>query len=172
MLSVKEGLLSAARFSAPAADASWDIKAVSGDAAAAFRKRDDGCEKPFAEGVAQSTAVFRPTGPFGGSTGNFCTARIRTVYTAKGDADMDHIIELKDITVSFDGETVLDHLDLNIGNGEFVTLLGPSGCGKTTTLRIIGGFVEPDHGDVFFDGRRINALPAYRRRVNTIFQRY
>ena len=51
-------------------------------------------------------------------------------------------------------------------------MLGPSGCGKTTTLRIIGGFVEPDHGDVFFDGRRINALPAYRRRVNTIFQRY
>ena len=77
---------------------------------------------------------------------------------------MDHIIELKDITVSFDGETVLDHLDLNIGNGEFVTLLGPSGCGKTTTLRIIGGFVEPDHGDVFFDGRRINALPEKERR--------
>ncbi len=85
---------------------------------------------------------------------------------------MDSIIELRDITVSFDGETVLDHLDLNIGNGEFVTLLGPSGCGKTTTLRIIGGFVEPDHGDVFFDGRRINDLPAYKRRVNTIFQRY
>lgn len=82
---------------------------------------------------------------------------------------MDHIIELKDITVSFDGETVLDHLDLNIGNGEFVTLLGPSGCGKTTTLRIIGGFVEPDHGDVFFDGRRINALPAYRRRSIPFF---
>ena len=57
MLSVKEGLLSAARFSAPAADASWDIKAVSGDAAAAFRKRDDGCEKPFAEGVGKEAAV-------------------------------------------------------------------------------------------------------------------
>ena len=57
MLSVKEGLLSAARFSAPAADASWDIKAVSGDAAAAFRKRDDGCEKPFAEGVVREAAA-------------------------------------------------------------------------------------------------------------------
>ncbi len=82
------------------------------------------------------------------------------------------IISLKDITVSFDGEQVLDHLNLNISDGEFVTLLGPSGCGKTTTLRIIGGFVTPDHGDVLFDGRRINDVPAYKRRVNTIFQRY
>lgn len=178
MLSVKEGLLSAARFSAPAADASWDIKAVSGDAAAAFRKRDDGCEKPFAEGVAQSTAVFRPTGPFGGSTGNFCTDRIRTVYTAKGDADMDHIIELKDITVSFDGETVLDHLDLNIGNGEFVTLLGPSGCGKTTTLRMIAGLETPTSGritigdTVVFDSDLGINVPANKRRVGFLFQNY
>ena len=82
------------------------------------------------------------------------------------------IISLKDITVSFDGEQVLDHLNLNISDGEFVTLLGPSGCGKTTTLRIIGGFVTPDHGDVLFDGKRINDVPAYKRRVNTIFQRY
>ncbi|HIW72914.1 MAG TPA: ABC transporter ATP-binding protein [Firmicutes bacterium] len=82
------------------------------------------------------------------------------------------IIELKDIAVSFDGESVLSGLNLSIGDGEFVTLLGPSGCGKTTTLRIIGGFVKPDHGDVFFDGRRMNDLPAYRRPVNTIFQRY
>lgn len=82
------------------------------------------------------------------------------------------IISLRDIAVSFDGEQVLDHLNLNISDGEFVTLLGPSGCGKTTTLRIIGGFVTPDHGDVLFDGKRINDLPAYKRRVNTIFQRY
>ncbi|HIZ20386.1 MAG TPA: ABC transporter ATP-binding protein [Firmicutes bacterium] len=82
------------------------------------------------------------------------------------------IIKLKDIAVSFDGEPVLNGLDLSIRDGEFVTLLGPSGCGKTTTLRIIGGFVTPDHGDVFFDGKRINDLPAYRRPVNTIFQRY
>ena len=82
------------------------------------------------------------------------------------------IIELKDIAVSFDGEPVLKHLDLSISDGEFVTLLGPSGCGKTTTLRIIAGFITPDSGDVFFDGKRVNDLPAYKRTVNTIFQRY
>lgn len=82
------------------------------------------------------------------------------------------IITLRNIAVSFDGEQVLDDLNLSISDGEFVTLLGPSGCGKTTTLRIIGGFVTPDSGDVFFDGKRINNLPAYKRPVNTIFQRY
>ncbi len=82
------------------------------------------------------------------------------------------IIKLKDITVSFDGEPVLSGLDLNISDGEFVTLLGPSGCGKTTTLRIIGGFVTPDSGSVFFDGQDIADLPPYKRQVNTIFQRY
>ena len=82
------------------------------------------------------------------------------------------IIELKDIAVSFDGEPVLKHLNLSISDGEFVTLLGPSGCGKTTTLRIIAGFITPDSGDVFFDGKRMNDLPAYKRTVNTIFQRY
>jgi len=84
----------------------------------------------------------------------------------------ENIIELKDITVSFDGETILDHLDLSIKNGEFVTFLGRSGCGKTTTLRIIAGFLQPDAGDVFFDGERINDVPPYKRPVNTIFQRY
>ena len=82
------------------------------------------------------------------------------------------IIELKDIAVSFDGEPVLKNLNLSISDGEFVTLLGPSGCGKTTTLRIIAGFITPDNGDVFFDGKRVNDLPAYKRTVNTIFQRY
>ncbi|MBP3434951.1 MAG: ABC transporter ATP-binding protein [Clostridia bacterium] len=82
------------------------------------------------------------------------------------------IIKLKDITVSSDGEQVLSGLDLNISDGEFVTLLGPSGCGKTTTLRIIGGFVTPDSGSVFFDGKDMAKLPPYKRPVNTIFQRY
>ena len=82
------------------------------------------------------------------------------------------IIELKDIAVSFDGEPVLKNLNLSISDGEFVTLLGPSGCGKTTTLRIIAGFITPDNGDVFFEGKRVNDLPAYKRTVNTIFQRY
>ncbi len=83
-----------------------------------------------------------------------------------------NIIELKDITVSFDGETVLDNLSLNIKDGEFVTLLGSSGCGKTTTLRIIAGFISPDSGSVFFDGQDVSAIPPYKRPVNTIFQRY
>ncbi len=82
------------------------------------------------------------------------------------------IIELKDIGVSFDGEVVLDGLNLSIRDGEFVTLLGASGCGKTTTLRIIAGFVKQDTGDVLFEGNSINGVPAYKRQVNTIFQRY
>ena len=82
------------------------------------------------------------------------------------------LIRLNGISKSFDGETVLDHINLEIHNKEFITLLGPSGCGKTTTLRIIGGFETPDDGDVFFDGRRINDIPPYQRQVNTVFQRY
>ncbi len=82
------------------------------------------------------------------------------------------IIELRNISKSFDGETVLKNLSLDIHDKEFITLLGPSGCGKTTTLRIIGGFVEPDEGDVCFMGERINDLPPYKRNVNTVFQRY
>ena len=82
------------------------------------------------------------------------------------------LIRLNGISKSFDGETVLDHINLEIHNKEFITLLGPSGCGKTTTLRIIGGFETPDEGDVFFDGKRINDIPPYQRQVNTVFQRY
>ena len=81
------------------------------------------------------------------------------------------IIRLKDIVVEFDGESVLRHINLDIRNHEFVTLLGPSGCGKTTTLRIIGGFVNPNSGDVFFYGKRINDLPPYKMEVNTVFQK-
>ncbi len=85
---------------------------------------------------------------------------------------MEKIIELKNISKSFDGEAVLKHIDLYIGNSEFITLLGPSGCGKTTTLRIIGGFEKPDEGDVIFEGTRINDVPAHKRSVNTVFQKY
>ena len=83
-----------------------------------------------------------------------------------------NIIELKDIFVSFDGEQVLDGLSLGIRDKEFITFLGPSGCGKTTTLRIIAGFLDADRGDVIFEGKNINGVPAYKRQVNTIFQRY
>lgn len=82
------------------------------------------------------------------------------------------IITLKDISVSFNGEQVLKDLNLEIKDGEFVTILGPSGCGKTTTLRIIAGFQEPDSGEVFFGRKRMNGVPAHKRKVNTIFQRY
>ena len=86
--------------------------------------------------------------------------------------DKKNIVELKNITVRFDGETVLDNLSLSIKDGEFVTFLGASGCGKTTTLRLIGGFLEPDEGEVFFDSKNMSGVHAYKREVNTIFQRY
>lgn len=82
------------------------------------------------------------------------------------------IIDLKNISVSFDDQQILKDLNLYIRDGEFITLLGPSGCGKTTTLRIIAGFLEPDSGEVVFEGKTINGVPAYKRQVNTIFQRY
>ena len=82
------------------------------------------------------------------------------------------IIDLKNISISFDGEQILNDLNLYINDKEFITLLGPSGCGKTTTLRIIGGFLEPDEGKVIFDGKDITKMPPHKRQVNTIFQRY
>ena len=82
------------------------------------------------------------------------------------------LIRLRDLCVEFDGEQILDHINLYIKDKEFLTLLGPSGCGKTTTLRIIGGFVTPTSGDVLFDGERINDVPAYQRKINTVFQKY
>ena len=86
---------------------------------------------------------------------------------------MQKIIELKNITKSFDGEDpVLNNVSLDVYDNEFLTLLGPSGCGKTTILRIIGGFEHPDEGDVLFLGERINDIPAHKRNVNTVFQRY
>ena len=85
----------------------------------------------------------------------------------------EELIRLSDLTMTFeDGETVLNNINLYIRNKEFLTLLGPSGCGKTTTLRIIGGFLTPTSGDVFFNGNRINDVPPYERKINTVFQRY
>ncbi len=82
------------------------------------------------------------------------------------------LISLRGIRVDFYDEPVLKGIDLDIMDKEFITFLGPSGCGKTTTLRIIGGFIQPKEGDVFFGGVRINDLPPYKREVNTVFQRY
>ena len=82
------------------------------------------------------------------------------------------LIRLVDCSMAFDGELVLDHINLYFNDSEFLTLLGPSGCGKTTTLRIIGGFITPTSGEVLFDGVRMNDVPPHLRQVNTVFQRY
>ena len=82
------------------------------------------------------------------------------------------LIRLTDLTMEFDGEKILDNINLYINDHEFLTLLGPSGCGKTTTLRIIGGFLTPTSGDVLFDGEKINDVPSYKRKINTVFQKY
>ena len=85
---------------------------------------------------------------------------------------MERFIELRGISKIYDGEKVLDNIDLDIHDKEFITLLGPSGCGKTTTLRIIAGFVTPDEGNVYFNGQEVSEVPPYKRPVNTVFQRY
>lgn len=84
----------------------------------------------------------------------------------------EYIIELNGLTKIYDGKTVVDHIDLKIKRGEFVTLLGPSGCGKTTTLRMIAGFEKPDEGSITLEGKDIADLPPYKRPVNTVFQKY
>ena len=82
------------------------------------------------------------------------------------------LIELKDISKSFGDTEVLHHINLYIRKCEFVTLLGPSGCGKTTLLRLLGGFETPTSGQIFFDGADVANLPPYKRRINTVFQKY
>ena len=82
------------------------------------------------------------------------------------------LIQLKGITKRYDGETVVDNIDLYINENEFITLLGPSGCGKTTTLRMIGGFEKPDEGQIILNDVVVNELPPYERPINTVFQRY
>ena len=82
------------------------------------------------------------------------------------------IVSLRDIVVEFDGQRILDGLNLDIHDKEFVTLLGSSGCGKTTTLRLIAGFLEPTSGKVLLKGEDITGVPPYKRPVNTVFQKY
>ena len=82
------------------------------------------------------------------------------------------LVEFRNIVKNFDGQIVLKGVNLDIYENEFVTLLGPSGCGKTTLLRILGGFLDPDEGEVIFDGEEISNKPPYERELNTVFQKY
>lgn len=82
------------------------------------------------------------------------------------------VLSIRSLTKSFDKSVVIDHFDLDIAQGEFVTLLGPSGCGKTTLLRMIAGFEKPDHGAILLDNTDIVLLPPEQRQVNTVFQSY
>ena len=84
----------------------------------------------------------------------------------------DALVDLVNISKSYDGQLILDELNLYIRQNEFLTLLGPSGCGKTTTLRILGGFEKPDKGQVIFEGQDITQLPPNKRNLNTVFQKY
>ena len=82
------------------------------------------------------------------------------------------LIDFIDISKSYNGNTVLDELNLYVRENEFLTLLGPSGCGKTTTLRLLGGFETPDKGKIMFDSKDITNIPANERNLNTVFQKY
>ena len=82
------------------------------------------------------------------------------------------VIELKNISKSFGEEDILENFSVEIARHAFVTILGPSGCGKTTMLRLIGGFEPPDNGEILFDGENITDVPPYKRRLNTVFQKY
>ena len=122
-------------------------------------------------GINRRCSVVRSGGMRAMAGGNVPLRR----PTAKGDlSKMDNnvIVSLQNIVVDFDGQNILNGLSLDLHDKEFVTFLGPSGCGKTTTLRVIGGFVEPKSGSVFFDGKDITGLPPYKRQVNTVFQKY
>ena len=83
-----------------------------------------------------------------------------------------YLIELKNICKSFDDALVLDNINLTLCQNEFLTLLGPSGCGKSTMLRIIAGFETPDSGELLFEGKDLISIPPYKRKVNTVFQKY
>ena len=106
------------------------------------------------------------------STKSLCPVRIYFIFRKGSEIRMAKLIELKGISKSYDGEKVIDSMNLYIRDKEFITLLGPSGCGKTTTLRIIGGFETADEGELYFDGVEISDVPAYKRNVNTVFQKY
>ena len=96
--------------------------------------------------------------------------KIPEIQQMIGGRQLEKIISLENVALAFDDEPILNNINLDIYDNEFITLLGPSGCGKTTTLRLIGGFEHPNEGDIIFMGERINDLPPHKRNVNTVFQ--
>ncbi|CZF78907.1 Spermidine/putrescine import ATP-binding protein PotA [Grimontia celer] len=82
------------------------------------------------------------------------------------------VVQLKGLRKSFDGKEIISNFDLEINNGEFLTILGPSGCGKTTVLRLIAGLEDADDGQIIIDEQDVTAIPAEQRHVNTVFQSY
>lgn len=95
-----------------------------------------------------------------------------TAQTTTGTTTGAPVISLQGIVKSFGTQRVVDNVDLDVAQGEFLSLLGPSGCGKTTMLRMIGGFDEPDSGDILLSGASVLGVPPHRRTVNTVFQAY
>ncbi|MGX0157821.1 spermidine/putrescine transport system ATP-binding protein [Staphylococcus cohnii] len=85
---------------------------------------------------------------------------------------MNPLLTFQSVSKAYDGTQILDNIDLNIESGHFYTLLGPSGCGKTTILKLIAGFEQVDHGQIVYQGKLINQVPANKRKVNTVFQDY
>lgn len=79
---------------------------------------------------------------------------------------------LENVTVRYPSVVALENFSLKISEGEFLALLGPSGCGKTTTIRVIGGFIKPDVGEVYIEGEMVNQLPPYKRKAGMVFQNY
>lgn len=81
-------------------------------------------------------------------------------------------VTLENVTVRYPSVVALEHFSLKISEGEFLALLGPSGCGKTTTIRVIGGFIKPDEGEVYIEEEMVNQLPPYKRKAGMVFQNY
>jgi spermidine/putrescine ABC transporter ATP-binding subunit len=92
--------------------------------------------------------------------------------TEQGTATEAALLEVRNVAKRFGSIDVLKNISLNIASGEFLTLLGESGSGKTTLLRLIAGFEQPSAGEIWMSGQRLDILPPYKRRVNTVFQNY
>lgn len=125
------------------------------------------CEQTFQAETAEETALLADEQAI---EENSQTEQMLTAQEVDADDnDGVNLIELKDVTKEYDGQVVVNHINLNIKKGEFVTFLGPSGCGKTTTLRMIAGFEKPNSGEITLDGKSVLDIPPHLRPVNVCF---